>query len=303
MKTRVIFNPHAGNADTDDALRAAVAAEPDADLCTCNEAGHGLRLARTASAEGYDLVVAAGGDGTVNEVVNGLASDFDKVALGVVPLGTGNDLARTLAIPEDPSFAFRLALHGHRRPLDLIRVIGADNTVYAANVCAGGFTGELDDAMTEEMKAAWGPLSYLIGTVKALPDLADFETWITWDDAEPERVEALNIVVANGRTAAGGRPAAPLANPEDGLLDVVVVKNCSAPELAALAARALASDYLDSEHVIFRRARRLRVESRPGMWFNVDGELHTNEPVTFEVVPGALRVAVGPSYSATPQER
>lgn len=303
MKTRVIFNPNAGSADAADALRAAVAAEPDADLCTCGGPGDGLRLARTASDEGYDLVVAAGGDGTVNEVVNGLARDFDGVELGIVPLGTGNDLARTLAIPADPAVAFQLALHGQRRPLDLIRVDGAEETAYAANVCAGGFTGELDEAMTDELKAAWGPLSYLIGTVKALPDLADFDTWITWDDAEPERIETLNVVVANGRTAAGGRPAAPRANPEDGLLDVVVVKNCTAAELATLAARALTGDYLDSEHVIFRRARRLHVESRPGMWFNVDGELHTNEPVTFEVVPGALQVAVGPSYSAEPTKQ
>jgi len=301
MKTRVIFNPHAGSADASDALRSAVAAEPDAYLCTCAAPGHGLRLASTASEEGYDLVVAAGGDGTVNEVVNGLARDFDGVALGIVPLGTGNDLARTLAIPDDPAIAFQLALHGQRRPLDLIRVEGAEKTVYAANVCAGGFTGELDEAMTDEMKAAWGPLSYLIGTVKALPDLDDFETWIAWDDGEPERVEALNIVVANGRTAAGGRPAAPRANPEDGLLDVVVVKKCTSAELAVLAARALTGDYLDSEHVVFRHARRLHVEARPGMWFNVDGELHTDEPITFEIVPGALRVAVGPSYSATPK--
>jgi len=301
MKTRVIFNPHAGSADADDALRSAVAAEPDADLCTCDAPGHGLRLASTASEEGYDLVVAAGGDGTVNEVINGLARDFDGVALGIVPLGTGNDLARTLAIPDDPAIAFQLALHGQRRPLDLIRVEGADKTVYAANVCAGGFTGELDEAMTDEMKAAWGPLSYLIGTVKALPDLDDFATWIAWDDGEPERVDALNIVVANGRTAAGGRPAAPRANPEDGLLDVVIVKKCTSAELAVLAARALTGDYLDSEHVVFRHARRLHVEARPGMWFNVDGELHTNEPITFEIVPRALRVAVGPGYSATPK--
>ena len=209
MTTRVIFNPNAGSAEAADAFRAAVAAEPDADLCACDGPGHGARLASTASEEGYDLVVAAGGDGTVNEVINGLARDFDGVEFGIVPLGTGNDLARTLALPLDPALAFQLALHGQRRPLDLIRVSGADETVYAANACAGGFTGELNEAMTDELKAAWGPFSYLIGTVKALPDLADFETWIAWDEAEPERVEALNVVVANGRTAAGGRPAIP----------------------------------------------------------------------------------------------
>ena len=302
MKAHVILNPNAGNAGAADALRTAVHQAPDVELCECSEPGHGRRLAAEALGAGCDLVIAAGGDGTVNEVVNGLADDFSATALGVVPLGTGNDLARTLALPDDPAVAFQLALHGHRRPLDLIRVDGAEETAYAVNVCAGGFTGELDDAMTEDMKATWGPLSYLIGTVKALPDLSDFDTFVAWDGGAPEQVDAFNIVVANGRTAGGGRPAAPRANPEDGLLDVVIVKDCTAVELAGLAAQALAGDYLDSEHVIYRRARRVHVESRPGMWFNVDGEMHTNEPVTFEVVPGALRVAVGPSYTPEPEE-
>ncbi|MEP0547776.1 MAG: diacylglycerol kinase family protein [Rhodothermales bacterium] len=301
MKARLILNPNAGSADAADALRLAIHAESDVELCDCEAPGHGRELAADAVEQGYDLVIAAGGDGTVNEVINGLARDFGAAAFGVVPLGTGNDLARTLALPNDPVLAFHLALRGERRALDLIRVESGDETVYAANVCAGGFTGDLDAAMTDELKATWGPLSYLIGTVKALPDLSEYETLVAWDGTDLEEVDAFNVVVANGRTAGGGRPAAPRANPEDGLLDVVIVKECTAVELAGLAARALAGDYLDSEHVVYRRARRLRVESTPGMWFNLDGEMHTNEPITFEVVPGALRVAVGPSYSPEPE--
>ncbi len=298
MKARVILNPNAGSADAADLLREALRPAHFVELLVCDEAGHGCRLAAEAVAQDYDLVIAAGGDGTVNEVINGLAPDFGRTALGIVPLGTGNDLARTLALPEDPAEAFEVALHGERRPLDLIRVGGSDKTTYAANVCGGGFTGTLDEAMTDELKATWGPFAYLVGTAKALPNMNEYETLVTWEDGEPERVEALNVIVANGRTAGGGRPAAPRANPEDGLLDVVIVKECSAAALAGLAARALAGDYLDSEHILFRRARRLRVASRPGMWFNVDGELHTNDPVTFEVLPGALRVAVGEDYTA-----
>lgn len=300
-RVRVILNPNAGSADTADRLHEAVHTASDAELITCEAAGHGSELAAEAIEQEMDLVIAAGGDGTVNEVINGLAGHFDAVAFGIIPLGTGNDLARTLALPEDPVEAFETALHGIRRPLDLIRVTGAEKTTYAANVCGGGFTGTMDEVMTDELKKTWGPFAYLIGTAKALPDLTEYETFITWDDDEPERIAALNIVVANGRTAAGGRPAAPRANPEDGLLDVVVVKECSAADLAGLAAQALNGDYLDSEHILYRHARRLHVESRPGMWFNVDGELHTKKPVTFEVMPGALRVAAGPDYTAEPQ--
>ena len=300
MKARVILNPNAGSADGADALRDALRPFRSVELQVCDEAGHGCRLAAEAVAEGFDLVIAAGGDGTVNEVVNGLSDDFGQAAFAIIPLGTGNDLARTLGLPLDPADAFEIALHGTRRPLDLIRVEGSDKTTYAANVCGGGFTGQLDEAMTDEMKQTWGPFAYLVGTAKTLPNLTEYETTIAWDDAPPERVEALNVVVANGRTAAGGRPAAPRANPEDGLLDVVIVKECLATELAGLAALALAGDYLDSEHILYRRVRRVRIASRPGMWFNVDGELHTNDPATFEVLPGALRVAVGPDYTPEP---
>lgn len=300
MNARVLLNPNAGSADASDALRDAVRVTPDAELIVCQEAGHATRLATQAVADGCDLVIAAGGDGTVNEVVNGLAEDFGVAALGIIPLGTGNDLARTLALPEDPVLAFQIAMQGIRRPLDVIRVESASEVAYALNVCAGGFTGEMDEVMTDEMKSTWGPLAYLIGAAKAIPDLDGYETKIGWDDGPLESVDALNVVVANGRTAAGGKPAAPRANPEDGLLDVVVIKNCTGPELAGLAAVALAGDYLESDQVLHERVTSIRVESHPGMWFNIDGELLTKEPVRFEILPGALRVAVGPDYTPEP---
>lgn len=300
MKACVILNPNAGSADESDALHDAIRVTTGMELWTCQEAGHATRFAAEAVAEGYGLVIAAGGDGTINEVVRGLAADFGAAALGVIPLGTGNDLARTLALPEAPLAALQVALHGERRALDVIRVESDGGTAYALNVCAGGFTGEIDEVMTDELKGTWGPLAYLIGAAKALPDLEGYETRIAWDDGPFEVVDALNVVVANGRTAGGGKPAAPRANPEDGLLDVVVIKNCTGPELAALAAAALAGDYLDSEHVIYERVHSVRVESSPGMWFNVDGELLTEKPVRFEALPQVLRVAVGPDYAPEP---
>jgi len=302
VSVRVLLNPNAGSADASDALRDAIHASPNAELYVCRSAGDATRLAAEALADGCGLVVAAGGDGTINEVVNGLAGDFGAATLGVIPLGTGNDLARTLALPEDPLEAFQTAMQGARRSLDVIRVRSDGETAYALNVCAGGFTGEVNEVMTDELKETWGPLAYLIGAVKALPDLEGYETKIAWDDGPFEVIDALNIVVANGRTAAGGKPAAPRANPEDGLLDVVVIRNGSGAELAALAAIALTGDYHESGLVVHERVRSLRVEARPGMWFNVDGELFTKEPVYFEVLPGALRVAVGPEYTPEPPE-
>ena len=172
--------------------------------------------------------------------------------------------------------------------------------MYGLNVAAGGFTGQMNELMTDELKATWGPFAYLRGAVGVLPNLTDYEIFITWDGGAEERIAAFNIVVANGRTAAGGFMVVPTANPEDGLLDVVIVQSGPLADLAGVTARLLVGNYVDSDLVLHRQARQVRVAARPGMWFNVDGELLTKEPITFTVLPQALRVIVGEGYTPEP---
>ncbi len=300
---RVLYNSSAGSADQSDveALRTI----PGVEFVDCDAPEDTIEAAADAAHAGIDLVVAAGGDGTVHLVANGLmragTTAETRPALGVLPVGTGNDFARTLGLdrslhPIEAADAIRRA---ERRTLDVIRVSHDDDhgqTGYAINVCAGGFSGTVDEAMTSELKATWGPLAYLVGAVKALPSLDDYDTQFAWDGGPEERIPAYNVVVANARTAGGGKPVAPRANPEDGLLDVVVVR--AGADLTRLAARVLAGDYLDDDDIVFNQVSRLHVRSTPGMWFNVDGELRTNVPITFEAVPAALRVCVGPDYRA-----
>jgi diacylglycerol kinase (ATP) len=301
MKTCIITNPNAGSAEQGEALREAVAGRSDMIIRETRRPREARELAAEVLRSGYELIVAAGGDGTINEVVNGLAADFAQATLGIIPLGTGNDLARTLALPDDPLEALALLTEGPVRPIDLIKIESTDAMVYGINVAAGGFSGQVDEVLTDELKETWGPLAYLIGAVSVFPDLAGYETTIAWEDSPFERVEALNVIVANGRTVAGGFRVAPTANPEDGLLDVVVVRYGSVVDLVGVAARLLAGNYLNSEQVLHRRARRVRITSRPGMWFNIDGELLTKEPITFTVQPQALRVVVGPAYTPSPE--
>jgi len=301
VRSCIILNPCAGSAEQMEALREAVDAQLEATLYETDSAGHATALAAEALEEGYDLVIAAGGDGTINEIVNGLATDFARARLGIIPLGTGNDLARTLAIPADPLAALNIAMCGAEHQLDLMKAETADQVIYGINMAAGGFSGQVNEVLTDELKAGWGPLAYLLGAARVIPDLASYKTTIAWEDGPVERVEALNIVVANGRTVAGGFQVAPLANPEDGLLDVIVVRYGDILDLAGVAARLLAGNYLSSEQVRHRRARHVHIASQPGMWFNVDGELFTNQPVTFAAMPKALRVVVGPEYTSSPQ--
>ncbi len=298
MRIFVVFNRKAGSARTAVALRERLTARGDVTLREPDSPEETRRQTAWAREEGFDLIVAAGGDGTVHDVVNGLAPDFGGARLAVLPLGTGNDLRRSLAIPDDPLAAVDLLDSGRERLIDLFCVETPTRSLYAVNTASGGFSGQVQEALTEEMKAAWGPLAYLRGAAAVLPDLTDYHTTLALDGGPAERVEALNVIVANGRFAAHGWRVASRADLEDGLLDVVVVRYGPLFNLTEVAAELLAGDYLESGQVTLRRAGRVRIQSRPEMWFSIDGERVGDGPITFTVVPHALRVIVGPEYRA-----
>lgn len=300
MPTCIILNARAGAAEAAAGLRRALAGRPDVRLCEPSSADEVRGCVAAALAAGCDTVVAAGGDGTAHAVVNALAADFGRARLGVLPLGTGNDLCRTLAVPADPLAALAVLDAGTERRLDVLRADLAGQTLYCVNVAAGGFTGQMQELLTDEVKAWWGPLAYLRGAVSVLPNLTGYHTTLRLDDGVVERIDTLNVLVANARFAGGGLPVAPRANPEDGLLDLITV--CYRPllDLTGIAALLLAGDYLSSDYVIHQRARRVHLASRPAMWFSIDGELLSSATATFTVRPGALRVLVGPDYAPEP---
>ena len=297
MKTCAILNPQSGSAGQQNGLRPLLD-DLGIDWWATEGPGDAVTLAQDAVAQDFDVVVAVGGDGTIHEVVNGLMTGEGGARLGVVPLGTGNDLARTLALPDDPRDALAWIWEGPVRTLDLFTVDSSDvSSSYVVNAAAGGFSGQVDEQLTSEMKETWGPLAFLFGAVNALPELQDYETRIAYDDEPEEVVPAFNVIVANGRMVGGGKAVAPTANPEDGLLDVVTIRTGTVLEMTGVTAMLVAGNYLEHDLVTHRRVRRVRIASEPGMWFNVDGELLTKEPITFEVRP----VIVGPEYTATPE--
>lgn len=254
------------------------------------EAGEAEAFARESS--GCDLIVSAGGDGTLNEVVNGMAAADCKSVLAILPLGTGNDFARTLGLPEKLDDAIAQIAAGETRAIDLVRVT-SDRVRYFINVSSGGFSGLVNEKLTPEVKQTWGPLAYLRGAAAALPELRGYATTVTLDELPPLELDLYNVVVANGRYVAGGIPIAPEAELDDGLLDLVLIPERGKAELAILTAQILLGKHLSSDAIIFRRAKKVAINSRPGMWFNVDGELIGNDPATFELLPRALRCVVG----------
>ena len=290
-RTCIILNPSAGSVSDLDALTLRLNSLPGAEILLTNKPGSAARFARTALRKGRDTIIAAGGDGTLNEVLNGIGENHGDVRVGLLPLGTGNDFARSIGLPTDLDVALDLIRNGATRALDLVRVT-SDEVRYFANVSAGGFSGLVDEKLTPEMKKTWGPLAYLRSAAAALPELRAYRTTLALDNSESLMLDLYNVVVANGRYVAGGTLIAPEASLDDGLLDVILIQQRSAAELALLAAQVAMGAHLSSDVVIFRRASQLTVNSKPGMWFNVDGELVGNEPARFEILPRALRFIV-----------
>jgi diacylglycerol kinase (ATP) len=250
------------------------------------------------------LLIVAGGDGTINDVVNGLgrAGFPEGVTLGILPAGTGNDLAATLAVPEDPELAEDVIRQKRERRLDVARVRSEGiGERFFINVATGGLGAEISNANDEELKKRWGKLSYLRASLEVARNFEVRELTL-YIDGEGHRVKAVNIAVGNCRYTGGGWPATPKANPEDGLLDVVVIETLGAAELFDLAPAVLAeSAYLDKEGVLFVRAKEIRIETQPpGLEFTADGEVIGNEPAEFSVLPRTLKVVVGPDYVPEP---
>jgi diacylglycerol kinase (ATP) len=250
------------------------------------------------------LLIVAGGDGTVNDVVNGLGrSGFPEgVTLGILPAGTGNDLAATLCIPEDPELAEDVIRQNRMRTLDVARVRSEGiGERFFVNVATGGLGAEISSVNDEELKKRWGKLSYLRASLEVARNFEVRELTL-YLDGEGHQVEAVNVAVGNCRYTGGGWPATPKANPEDGFLDVVVIETLGAGELFKLAPAVLAeSSYLDKEGVLFVRAKEIRIDTQPpGLEFTADGEVIGNEPAHFSVLPRVLKVIVGPDYVPEP---
>jgi len=259
---------------------------------------------RAAKEWSEGLLIVAGGDGTVNDVVNGLgrAGFPDGVTLGLLPAGTGNDLAATLRIPENPDLAKDIILQNRVRKLDVARVRSEGvGERFFINVATGGLGAEISDANEGEFKKRWGKLSYLRASLEVAKDF-DVRELTLYLDGEPRALRAVNVVVGNCRYAGGGWLAAPKANPEDGLLDVVIIETLGMADLLQLAPASLAeSSYLGREGVFFARAKEIRVETQPpGLEFTTDGEVIGDEPAEFSIIPNTLEVIVGPEYVPEP---
>lgn len=247
------------------------------------EPGDGAMFAREAIQAGADTIVACGGDGTVNEVLNGI--EGTKVALGIIPAGTANDFARQVGIPDDPSAAIDVVLR--RKP---VIIDTADmNGRRFLNVSSGGVGAEVTAETPADAKASLGPVAYFIS---GLRKLAALEPQRALFEAPGFRLEDefLLFAVGNARATGGGTLVTPRASVRDGLLDACIVSAMPRKEFAKLVLRVKRGEHLESDGVRYLQVPWFRITSAKHMTVNVDGESTEIDRAHYEVRPRNLLI-------------
>ena len=296
----LIVNPTSGTESHDEQLRAH-AAEYGFTIRETQGEGHAVELASAAAREGAAVVAAAGGDGTVNEVVQGLvaADALDAVQFGVVPAGTGNNFAKNVGIT-GLSEAFEILAHGEERVIDLAF---ADERPFL-NSCVGGLTAEASRETTSESKAELGVVAYALNTFRTAADFEGTALRIDTDGASDASWEGTAVLLLVGNARRFPTQGGTQADVEDGLLDVAVIEDTPGSNLAGLA-RSTALERLlgaEGDHVRRLKTDELRVhvlDDEPAT-FSLDGEMVSASDLTIETRPGVLRLRVGERYEPHP---
>ncbi len=244
---------------------------------------------------GYRFLILGGGDGTVSSVVDFLA--HHRVILGLLPLGTANDFARTLEIPSDIEKACETIARGKIVDVDL----GQAGDNYYVNVASVGLGVEATRALSPWLKKGAGPLAYPVAAIRAFLSHEPFSARLTFPNGDHEPVEygrLLQVAVGNGRFYGGGMIVAPHSGIDDKSLDVYAIEMGRHRDLIGVARYLKSGDFIRSEGVSHYRTERVHLETVPELPINIDGEVVSRTPQDFSVVHNALRVIVPPQSTA-----
>jgi YegS/Rv2252/BmrU family lipid kinase len=268
------------------------------DAVLTEEPRHAIRLARQALDDGYRTIVAVGGDGTLNEVLNGLVEEGavdPEVALGIIPWGTGADFSRTLGIPRDYMGAGRQLLRFETQLVDLGRITclreGREVVHYFINAAGLGFDGEVAELANRFPKVLGGTITYLTCLFISLLTYRNKSVELSFD-GQHVRGRINSVIVCNGRYLGGGMFMAPEASFDDGIFDVVILGNLNKLEVVANLPRVYKGTHLTHPKVSLCHAREVHIEARERMFLQAEGELIGEAPATFQIIPRALKVLV-----------
>lgn len=270
-RARIIYNPTAGREvfkrDLATVLeRFEVAGYETSAHATTGE-GDAAQAAKYAARHEFDIIVVAGGDGTINEVVNGIAGLEKRPKLGIIPTGTTNDFARALNIPRQTMKAVDIILNDQSMLLD----IGKVNEHYFMNIAGGGELTELTYDVPIKLKAVLGQLAYYMKGIEMLPSIKPTRTKIEYDGHVIDE-DIMLFLVANTNSVGGFEKLAPDAKINDGYFDLLILRKANLAEFIRIATLVLRGTHIDDDHVIYTQAKHIKVTPADKMQLNIDGE-------------------------------
>jgi diacylglycerol kinase (ATP) len=296
-----VVNPVSANGSTGrrwpEIERRAAGIGLRADALFSEAPGHAVELARRAARHGAGLIVVVGGDGTVNEAVNGLlAAGQAAVELALVPSGTGDDFARTFGLPTALDAALDVVANGEARSVDVGRArfrggAASPTERHFANFAGAGISGAIARRGAATSRRLGARAAYFWATIAVFARWRSVSTLV---EADGQRREGplYEVLVANGAYAAGGMRVAPDAAPDDALFDVVLIGDVTKAEFLTTFPKIYRGTHVGHPKIEVLRARAVSVDAAPPLPVVLDGEQPGTTPASFEVVPGALRLRV-----------
>jgi diacylglycerol kinase (ATP) len=300
-RARLIYNPTSGREilkrNLPEILQKLEIAGYEASCHATTGAGDATEAARLAVERQYDIVIAAGGDGTIHEVVNGLAEQDYRPKLGIIPAGTTNDFARALHIPRDIGPAVDIITKGELIPVDIGRI----NDRYFINIAGGGRLTELTYEVPSKLKTMLGQLAYYLKGMEMLPSIKPSEVSIEYDGKLFEG-EAMLFLVGLTNSIGGFEKLAPDSSINDGLFSLLILKKTNLAEFIRIATLALRGEHVNDPNVIYTQANRIKVQAVDKVQLNLDGEFGGLLPAEFENLYRHLEVFV-PLDDIRPNDR
>jgi YegS/Rv2252/BmrU family lipid kinase len=269
--------------------------------------GDGILLAKRGAEAGRKFIIACGGDGTINEVANGILESGADIELGVLPSGTGGDFRRTLGMPTGAREAAQGLKTGETKKIDVGRVTflnhaGKETSRYFLNVASFGLSASIIERVKTKNKFDWlphdllrGKATFAVSTLQEVLDLNFVTVRVRIDETEEKTLNTINFAVANSRFFGGGMKIAPDACLNDGFFDIVNIGDMKTAKILLNAYTLYNGSHLNLSEVKHINAKRVEVKSadeRKEIYLETDGELPGKLPAVFEIVPEALKVRI-----------
>ncbi|MFC5704191.1 diacylglycerol kinase [Cohnella faecalis] len=291
IRARLIYNPTSGREEVRRRLPAILQRLERGGIetsCHATEGeGDAIRAASDAVERGFDMVISAGGDGTLNEVVSGLAGHEKRPALAILPLGTTNDFARAHGIPKRWSDACDLITKRYTRPVD----VGLAGDKYFINIAGGGSLTELTYEVPSKLKTMVGQLAYYMKGLEKITRLQAIPMRITAEGVGEFDEEFMLFLIANSNSVAGFDRLAPDASTNDGVFDVLALRKCNLAEFIRIATMVMRGErVMHDPHFIYFQSSSIRVEADNRVQLNLDGEFGGTLPCTFSILPSHIDV-------------